>query len=50
MSIVSRIYIYPPAVYRKRPIRDFGAPMFMFYVYGVELSDRIWHVCIVMVV
>ena len=50
VSIVSRIYIYPPAAYRKRPIRDFGAPMFMFYVYGFELSDRIWHVCIVMVV
>jgi hypothetical protein len=41
---------YPPATYRKLPIRDFDTPRFMFYVvYGFDLSDRIWLVCIVMV-
>ncbi len=40
--------IYPPAAYRKHPIGDFGAPRFMFYVYGFDLSDRIWLVAIVM--
>ncbi len=42
--------IYPPVAYRKLPIRDFDAPRFMFYVvYGFDLSDRIWLVCIVMI-
>jgi hypothetical protein len=41
--------IYPPDGYRNHHIRDFGDPRFMFYVvYGFDLSDRIWHVCIVM--
>ena len=31
--------IYPPAACRKRPIRDFGAPRFMFYVYGFVRQD-----------
>jgi hypothetical protein len=39
--------IYPPAAYRKNPIRDFGAPKFMFCVYGFDLSFRIWLVSIV---
>ncbi len=33
--------------YRKHPIRDFDAPRYMFYVYGFDLSDRIWLVSIV---
>ncbi len=43
---VSRIY--PPASYRKHPDRHFGTPTFMFYVYGFDLSDKIWFVSIVM--
>jgi len=39
--------IYPPAAYRKNPIRDFGAPKFMFCVYRFDLSFRIWLVSIV---
>jgi hypothetical protein len=31
--------IYPPAACRKHPIRDFGAPRFMFYVYGFVRQD-----------
>ena len=41
-------HIYPPVGYRKHPIRDYGVPRFMFYVYGFELSDRICLVSIVM--
>jgi hypothetical protein len=41
--------IYLPAAYRKHPIRDFGAPRFILYVYGFDLSGRIWLVSIVMV-
>jgi hypothetical protein len=33
--------IYPPVAYRKKSIRDFDAPRFMFCVYGFDLSDRI---------
>jgi hypothetical protein len=40
--------IYPPDAYRKHPIRDFGAPRFMFYVYGFDLFDRVWLVFIVL--
>ncbi len=40
--------IYPPVTYRKKPIRDFGDPRFMFCVYGFDLSDRIWLVSIVL--
>jgi hypothetical protein len=40
--------MYPPVAYREHPILDFGAPRFMFYVYGFDLSDRIWLVSLVM--
>jgi hypothetical protein len=39
--------IYSPDTYSKHPVRDFGSPKFMIYVYGFELSGRIWLVCIV---
>ena len=39
----------PPAAYRKHLLSDSGAPWFMFYSYGFDLSDRIWFVSVVMV-
>ena len=42
-------FIYFPTVIRNHPIRDSGAPRFIFVVYGLELLVSVWCMFIVMV-
>jgi hypothetical protein len=47
-SCLKTTRMYPPVSYRRHLLRNSGAPWFMFYAYGFDLSDRIWFVSLVM--
>ncbi len=48
-SCLKTTLIYSLDTIRNQPIRDSGAPRFMFVVYGLELLVSVWFVSIVLV-